>query len=949
MKRIFLGWNKPVSVLSAERLISFQKQNDFNAIDLSHLLIVVPTRQSGRLLEDELLKIAENQNSVLFPPVLKTPLNLLELPSNSANKLQEQTIMMEALTHCGELPNLFPNELPLKDSGRFEAAKTICSLRSILAEQGLTIDEAARNKTLLENEPLRWKDLSRLESSYLEIIKSRGLIDRTEALKDASKTASVINVELVIVASVPDPIPLALTALEKIAEAVPVEIWINAPQNEETSFDRFGIPLSGYFNELPELNLKNISLVKKPADAADKCIEILSEKEKLSVDDMAIALFTDELSKPFADSFELQGYKTYDPAGESCAEGVLFNLVNDFLQFAVSGDFESFASLLRNPHFTEFLCDDKMLRSSFLRELDLFHDKILPTDSLAFYNEVMKISKDSSFYFLKSNFSKFPNDIISLLKGNKLSDPLDGLKGFLSEIYSKPKTFYNHKQKELFELKIKKTASVIAEFSKEYCGSDLSSSEIIRLLLSNIQNSAVYAPHSADTIPLQGWLEMNWSPASTIIMAGFNEGYIPDSITSDLLLPEGARKALALKNNDQRMTRDLFLFRTLIESRGNGLYPIVLKTTSQGDPLKPSRILFSFSKEKLVPLASYLFGENSAESSQVTFVAERLEKPLLTPVFKKDEITKLSVTAFKSYLKCPFRFYLERVLKMEQLTGNANEMNVMEFGTLCHWALEQYGKNYDGDPLNKDEVVNFLIKKLEENVHGRYGRKPTLAVTLQLENAKRRIEKAADIEVQSRIDGWEIVAVEHNIETMINGIRVSGKIDRLEYHSHKKCWRVIDYKTSSKASSPEAVHFGKKANPLTDEESYYTEVGDKKELKLWADLQLPLYIAILDTDQNVISPDGNRFDSSKLNYEVGYFNLPDAITETGLYLWNGYSSDLTSAALNCAKEIIVRVKNQTFWPPSEDLIYDNFEDLYTSNLTDNISEGVFNYQGGSNE
>ncbi len=144
MNRIFLGWHKSISILSAERLLTYGKKSDLNAIDLSHLLIVVPTRQSGRLLENELLKIAENEKRVLFSPDFKTPLNLLELDNNSADAINELTAMMEALTRCDELPALFPKGVPQKDGGRYEAAKTIVNLRSTLAERGLRISEAQK-------------------------------------------------------------------------------------------------------------------------------------------------------------------------------------------------------------------------------------------------------------------------------------------------------------------------------------------------------------------------------------------------------------------------------------------------------------------------------------------------------------------------------------------------------------------------------------------------------------------------------------------------------------------------------------------------------------------------------------------------------------------------------------------------------------------------------------
>lgn len=945
MNRIFLGWHKPVSKLSAERLLSFGKDGSFNAIDLSHLLIVVPTRQSGRLLENELLKIAENKKSVLFPPEFKTPLNLLELHENSADSINEITAMMEALTKCGDLSTLFPKGVPQKDAGRYEAAKTICTLRSTLAEQGMKISDAAENQYIKENEPQRWQDLCLLEQTYKEVLKGRGLIDRTDALISASKNPSHIASERVIVVSVPDPLPLAMNAIIKIDETVPVEIWINAPENEKESFDDYGIPKENRFDILPDIPDDNISIVRKPSDASEKVIQILSEKNDLTVDDIGLALFTEELFNPLIDSFEERGFKTYNPAGESCGEGVLSSLIKDFLQLLVEDNYDALASLCRNPHFTESL--DSINRDKFIAKLDKFHDEILPVDSKRFYSEVLKISDTSEFNYLKKSILKFPKTLINVFAGNEIDNYIEILLNFLVEIYLEPKAFLNSEQKEIFELKVKKISSQLQEFKNIVSSLNISEKEAVRLLIANIDKAAVYPPHSSDSIPLQGWLEMNWSPAGNIILAGFNEGFIPESITSDLILPESARRALNLKNNSQRMTRDLFLMRTLVESRHDNLHIIVLKTNSLGDPLKPSRILFACKREKIINRALFLFGEDSPQSAELASLSEKIEMPTLTPLLPENQIERISVTAFKNYLSCPFRFYLEKLLDMKHLYGNANQMDSMVFGTLCHWALEQYGKNYNGDQFSVEDVKEFIISKLEQKINEKYGHKPALAIQLQFENAKRRLEKAAVVEVENRIEGWEIVACEHSVEINIDDILVSGKIDRIEYNPKIKSWRIIDFKTSAKADAPDKLHFGRDADE-SDPKFFSFKVKEGKPAKLWKNLQLPLYIKLLDASNDLISSDGTVFNSSMLNFELGYFNLPDAVSETGLSLWKNYTSDVTESAFRCAQEVIRLLKSKVFWPPADKVDYDNFEELHTGEIIDNINT-QFLISGGQNE
>ena len=51
------------------------------------------------------------------------------------------------------------------------------------------------------------------------------------------------------------------------------------------------------------------------------------------------------------------------------------------------------------------------------------------------------------------------------------------------------------------------------------------------------------------------------------------------------------------------------------------------------------------------------------------------------------------MTALRAWLHCPFRYYLSRVLQMESVDPSKSELDAMDFGTLCHAALEAMGND----------------------------------------------------------------------------------------------------------------------------------------------------------------------------------------------------------------------------------------------------------------
>ena len=53
----------------------------------------------------------------------------------------------------------------------------------------------------------------------------------------------------------------------------------------------------------------------------------------------------------------------------------------------------------------------------------------------------------------------------------------------------------------------------------------------------------------------------------------------------------------------------------------------------------------------------------------------------------------MSVTDFRTYLDCPYRYALRRLLRLETVDDAATEMDALRFGSLAHKVLEAFGKD----------------------------------------------------------------------------------------------------------------------------------------------------------------------------------------------------------------------------------------------------------------
>jgi ATP-dependent helicase/nuclease subunit B len=264
---------------------------------------------------------------------------------------------------------------------------------------------------------------------------------------------------------------------------------------------------------------------------------------------------------------------------------------------------------------------------------------------------------------------------------------------------------------------------------------------------------------------------------------------------------------------------------------------------------------------------------------------------------------------------------------MEAVDPRKAELDSLDFGTLCHAAFEAMGKNASiRESSDARTIRDFLLANLDRQMRGRFGGELTLPLQIQLESAKQRLSRAADVQAALRTDGWIIEHVEWPIELILADIPVRGTIDRIDRHEPTGAIRVFDYKTSDKPVNPREAHVRNLKRTETPESvPEFARFECDGRTVVWRDLQLPLYLRALAAE----------FPGP---IDCGYFNLPKATTETGVAFWENYTPEIQEAADRCALGIVNAVKSGRFWPPSEDVDenYDEFATLFQHGVADSV-------------
>jgi ATP-dependent helicase/DNAse subunit B len=264
-------------------------------------------------------------------------------------------------------------------------------------------------------------------------------------------------------------------------------------------------------------------------------------------------------------------------------------------------------------------------------------------------------------------------------------------------------------------------------------------------------------------------------------------------------------------------------------------------------------------------------------------------------------MTSLSVTRFRDYLACPYRFYLRHVLKLAAIEDDAAELDGAAFGDLVHRVLAGFGRSEEAKDVRTSsdwtKIAGYLDHKLDEVAAARFGKKQARpAVMVQVEQLRLRLRAFALWQAQRAGEGWRILFSENADDQRklsrnwpIDGkpFTLEGRIDRIDYHEDLGRLAVLDYKTADSGDDPMKTH--RKADE-------------------WIDLQLPLYRHL------VAAATPKSIAVEEMSIDLGYIVLPLDVKSVGL-LRAEWDDSLLLSADESARRVVRLIWDEQFWPP----------------------------------
>lgn len=870
------------------------------------MLVLVPTAQSGRRVRQGLAE----RGAVLAPSVVTSGTLLkTEGTASPAVEVLAWTEVLESVVDWTNYSAIFPESPSSGEAGWAQGlARAFFDLRKSLQENGLAIGAAARLVPDIERE--RWEQLANLEEGVEALLKSWGFQSKTSRLAEG-RLELPSRARQVVVAGVLDLPPVVARFLEKTS--LPVSVLV--PDDRVDEWGRPGLDWNDREISWPEHG--GVCLTGDPRQQADLAVEKMAKGGRASTQ-VGLATADEEVAPELVRSFGRAGWTVHDP-GASLPSGVA-GWLGCWRRYLRSGgvkevidmlSFDQGRALVEGPRSRHVVGLSKLLDSHLVRNLD---DVRRARNLVAGKLEMAE---------RESQRKRLEFQLQELEEAEKVMSAFDQLrKRFLAQ-------GFHAGMKSILSRVDRDGEAGLAEWLEETAAAAEAVTRSPGFWIDLLRHDLGPVPEEAPddrVLDVAGWLELLHDPAEHLVICGMNEGRVPGRSSTDPWLPESARTLFGLPREESRAARDAYLLQVVLEMRKeHGRVDLIVgKSSMGGDVLMPSRLLLTAHGGTLAERVAVLFAEVEPADSGVAWQLEDHWKWRPRVVTPKPQ---MSVTAFAKYLACPFRYYLQRVLSMNRPEPGRVEWNHRDFGNVLHGVLEAWGSDEKArDSADAGEIEACLLAELEQRVAGQFGDDLPLAVSLQMEAMRLRLGWFAQEQAEIRASGWRIIEVEKDIKLEINGMIVTGQIDRIERHDDGRI-RVLDYKTSKEAKEVVREHRRK-----------FTEIPSHLRVDevvapdgtLWTNLQVPFYAEAYGEVCGQVD-------------EIGYFALGHDADNVRVMPWEDFGDEDKVSARLCAEWIVGQVRGEVFWPPAEKVTYEEFGDLiYGRELV-----RAFDWKGGA--
>lgn len=954
LQRVFLGLEEPPLLAAAEWLADhYRSESPLGPVlDLSNALVVLPTARSKNRLLQLLVKVAEERSIMFQPPWIMTigalPEHLYVAERPLASELTQHIAWVRAIeqTHAEELQPLM-GEQESSQLFDFQSLATVISKLHIrLANDIWSFNSVRRyvaaDKSFLSNEVGRWDALTGIQQRYYKLLAEEDLWDKFGArnyaaagLLKANEIRCQTDRDIVLVGcadlnrSTSEMLRQVAAGQDAAAREKPqVTALIAADESLADHFNDFGsIVTERWLDTRIPLDDSQVLITDRPADQAFAVAWHLANlnvdagnQKSLAADQITVGLPDEALAPLVERSLRSIGLNSRHLAGKPVGRSAPARLLFAFSDYVANQRYDAFTSLVRHPDLFDWI-SQRIESESWLHGLEVFQNTQLPGS--------FPLNQKNPFgdprVIAKTIDQKDPTSKPRAKRNSEAAAQLNLLHESVAELLqpvlgpSKPiaewapawsKVLFdvyrdrpipaNGSGDEADDRTLAACESILNALASqgdvpESFALKTSAVDALQWVMESSATERIVSDANADSIELAGWLDLPLDDSPVMIVTSFNEGKVPTSEIGHQFLPNALCELLEVQDNNRRYARDAYGL-LVITSVRKDLLLITGRRDEQGEPLRPSRLLFADTPQVAAHRARAFFnhvGETRHENWLTNGLDPAPQQRISIPAPAVASVPEnLTVTSFREYIKCPYRYYLNKVLRLETVSDDLTELDGGAFGDLCHNVVEAFANDPINDSKDEGAIGAFFSEELDRQAKAFTQGNRLPAVRIQVEQLRQRLIAFAPKQAEHRRDGWRIVSTEELLEHEMNvdgtPFTIRGKIDRVDQHEDTGQVAVWDYKTTTGGPNPDTKH--------------YASIKHK-----WKDLQLPLYRYLVREVDAVAGADLK-------DMIVGFVLLHEKESDIG-FCPAKKLLQMQDSADDKFREIVRNLRAANFWPP----------------------------------
>lgn len=298
--------------------------------------------------------------------------------------------------------------------------------------------------------------------------------------------------------------------------------------------------------------------------------------------------------------------------------------------------------------------------------------------------------------------------------------------------------------------------------------------------------------------------------------------------------------------------------------------------------------------------------ENNIDGEGKEFCGIITDENLLKNLYSNLNGKIFSITELETYAKCPFKYFLNYILKIKAEEEIEEDIQKREFGLILHQILYRFFRNiksenrnfYNELQENFERLSNDILEIAREILDGYQRFNPFFFLTEEIFLGSKyrksilkqflEFEKEQSENSEIKFTPFEFEkSIRQNFSVNEEEFILSGKIDRIDVDEVSNSFKVIDYKTGG--------------------------IPEKKDHEDLLAFQLPLYLLLVERYFQSINPEIKIYDAEFLRISSGKSKDIEIKSLLNSYLNN--SSDLheeLQKVLHHISELIQKIKMGRF-------------------------------------